>query len=112
MIEKILEQLNKEIEEDGLDEYALPAKIVSYYAVHGDELTIEDRENLLDYGIEMASDIYESESGLFAPVSYEEMADFNKYWRENSTECAIDRSRLRAFFMTLRDLLHKREELD
>lgn len=112
-IKDIIQQIEEDIKADGLDvtDAAVSSRIVSYYAAHQDELTQEEKEELLGYGIDLASIAFEGMSGLEAPMSYDEVADFNKYWRSVSMDCKVPKEQVRPLLMTLRDLLKKREDI-
>jgi len=112
-IDGIVQQIEQEIEADGLDvtDAAVASRIVSYYSIHSDELTQEQKEELLDYGIDLASVAFEEMSGIEAPMSYDEVADFNKYWRSVAMGCKAPKEQVRPVLMTLRDLLNKRENI-
>lgn len=71
----------------------------------GDE---DVKKDLIDLTISYASQAFEKISGLKAPMNFEVMADFNKYWRENHVACKVDRGIIRPVFMTLRDALNKK----
>jgi len=108
MIDNIIKQIEQGIKEDRLKvtDAAVASRIVSYYSAHGDELTQEQKEELLDYGIELSSKVFEETSGLEAPTRYAETADFNKYWRSVSMGCKVPKDQVRPLFMTLRDLIN------
>jgi len=113
IIDGIIKQIERDIIEDGLEvtDAAVASRIVSYYSIHSDELTQEQKEELLDYGIDLASVAFEELSGVEAPMSYDEVADFNKYWRSIVMGCKVPKEQVRPILMTLRDLLRKRESI-
>jgi hypothetical protein len=109
-VDEIIEQLYKDIKADGLKPTtaAIGSYVVSWLGAHESELTPAEKKEMLDYGIECASYAYESTTGLGKiPTKYAEIADYNKWWRENQKACKAPKAEARAVLMTLRDLLKR-----
>jgi hypothetical protein len=109
-VDEIIEQLYKDIKADGLKPTvaAIGSYVVSWLGAHESELTPAEKKEMLDYGIECASYAYESTTGLGKiPTKYAEIADYNKWWRENQKACKAPKAEARAVLMALRDLLKR-----
>jgi hypothetical protein len=108
----ILDSIFDDAAADGLpnDVAYVSSHIVSYLGAHGDELNDADKEELIQCGINYAETAYRSVTGLKkVPATYAEAADYNKWWRENKAKCKAPVGKAKAVFMTLRDLLNRRD---
>jgi hypothetical protein len=91
---------------------AVAARVVSWLGSHVGELNKTDEKELLAWGIQNAQYAYVSTTGLKdAPTKYAEVADYNKWWRENQQACKAPKAEAKAILMTLRDLLKRKEAL-
>lgn len=112
-VDGIIAGIFSDLKDDGIkpDVAAVSARIVSYLGAHGDELSNADLEELINVGINYAGTAYSEVTGLSpVPATYAEVADYNKWWRNNQKACKANKGEARAVLMTLRDLLRRRDE--
>jgi hypothetical protein len=112
-VDKVINGIYDDLKADGIKTTvaAVASRVVSWLGAHGDELTDAEREDLIDYGIDCASEGYVKVTGLTKVPTYENSRDYNKWWRENSVACKAPKAEAKAVFMTLRDLLNRKETL-
>lgn len=108
-VDKTIDSIFDDLKADGIKQTtaAVASRIVSYLGAHESELTNSEKAGLLDYGVGIAQMAYEEITGLVAPEKYSEVADYNKWWRENQKACKAPKGDARAILMTLRDLLKR-----
>jgi hypothetical protein len=113
-VDKIIQGIFADLKADGItaDVASVSARIVSYLGAHGDELDYADLSSLIDAGINYASTAYTEVTGLKkVPLTYAEVADFNRWWRNNKAACKAPAGQSKAVLMTLRDLLNRKENI-
>lgn len=113
-VEDVIDSIFDDLAADGIppNVSAVSARIVSWLGAHEDELTKAEKKELVQAGINYASSAYTTVTGLTpVPTSYDEVADYNKWWRNNQKSCKAPKSEARAVLMTLRDLLRRRADL-
>jgi hypothetical protein len=112
-VDNILDGIFAEAKADGLpnDVAYVSSHIVSYLGAHGDELDDYTKEQLILAGINYAETAYTEVTGLTKLPTYATSRDYNKWWRDNSAKCSAPKGQAKAVFMTLRDLLARKEEL-
>jgi hypothetical protein len=113
-VDKIIQGIFADLKADGItaDVASVSARIVSYLGAHGDELDYADLSSLIDAGINYASTAYTEVTGLKkVPLTYAEVADFNRWWRNNKAACKAPAGQAKAVLMTLRDLLNRKENI-
>jgi len=113
VVEGIITKIQAELKADGIlaDVAAVSSRIVSYLGAHGDELDPDDLADLITAGINYASIAYKDVTGLTPPTNFDQVADYNKWWRNNQKACKAPKGEARAVLMTLRDLLKRRDDL-
>lgn len=85
--------------------------IVSWLGAHEDELTDDEKEELINYGINYATDAYKTTTGLTKLPTAKESAQFNTWWLNNKVACKAPKGEARAVFMILRDLMTRQAAL-
>ena len=112
-VDGVLDKILNDAEADGLpgDVAYVSSHIVSYLGAHGDELDDYNREQLILAGVNYAETAYKEVTGLTKLPTYETSRDYNKWWRDNSAKCSAPKGAAKAVFMTLRDLLARKEAL-
>jgi hypothetical protein len=111
-VEKVIDSIFEDLEADGIkpDVSAVSSRIVSWLGAHEGELTGAERAELIQAGINYASNAYVTVTGLQSvPKFYAEVADYNKWWRNNKAACKAPAGAAKAVLMTLRDLLGRRD---
>ena len=111
---KAIERVINDIKADGLkaDSAAISSRMLSFWANHSDEFNDAEKEDFVEYAIACASAAFSGLTGLEAPYYYDDVKDYNKYWREHSTGCKVNKGAAKPLLMTLRDWLRiKKEQL-
>jgi hypothetical protein len=114
VVAETINDIMAQAKKDGLeaDTAYVASHIVSWLASHEDELTDAEKKELIGYGIDYAEDAYLSVTGLKkVPQTYAEVADYNKWWRNNKAACKAPAGQAKAVLMTLRDLLNRKENI-
>jgi hypothetical protein len=111
-VEKVIDSIFEDLAADGIkpDVSSVSSRIVSWLGAHEGELTGAERAELIQAGINYASNAYVTVTGLQSvPKFYAEVADYNKWWRNNKAACKAPAGAAKAVLMTLRDLLGRRD---
>jgi len=104
----------KDLREDKitLSDLAIASRMYSYYANHEQEMSDACKKEWIRVGLALATAGFEELSKLVPPISYSEVADFNRWWRSNKKNCTVkDWSIVRPPFMNLRSWLKLKESL-
>lgn len=109
-VDQAIDAIYADLKADGVKPTtaAVAARVVSWLGAHSGELTKAEEKEIIDWGIQNAQYAYVSKTGLSkAPTTYAEVADYNKWWRENQQACKAPKAEAKAILMTLRDLLKR-----
>lgn len=109
-VDQAIDSIYADLKADGVKSTtaAVAARVVSWLGAHSGELTKAEEKEIIEWGIQNAQYSYVATTGLQkAPSTYAEVADYNKWWRENQAACKAPKGEARAVLMTLRDLLKR-----
>jgi len=113
-VNDIISGLFYDLQEDGVKSTpaAVASRVVSWLGAHQNEIPEDEQKDLIAFGLDLAKKAYKTTTGLNkVPAKYSEVADYNKWWRENQKACKAPKGEARAVLMTLRDLLKRSEAL-
>jgi hypothetical protein len=88
-----------------LTDEAMSSRMLSYLAAHEDEFNEAQKEKWIALGTARAAWVFEKAAKIDAPENYNDVADYNKYWRSIKKDCKADWSILKPLLMTLRSWL-------
>jgi hypothetical protein len=109
-VDEAIDEIYAGLKADGVktSTAAVASRVVSWLGSNVGRLTKSEEKELLNWGIQSAQYAYLSTTGLDnVPTKYAEVADYNKWWRENQQACKAPKAEAKAILMTLRDLLKR-----